>query len=82
MLEGDLAELVDRRWEARLVKKNGNVRVAALVFHRDVNPWMISEGPGRPPAMLPEPRQTRQHCLRSDEEPESGSRSVIRLVHF
>ena len=38
MLEGDLAELVDRRWKARLVEKNGNVRVAALVFHRDGEP--------------------------------------------
>jgi len=35
MLEGDLGELIDRRWEARLFEKNGNVRVAALVFHRD-----------------------------------------------
>ena len=38
MLEGDLAELVDRRWKARLVEKNGNLRVAALVFHRDGEP--------------------------------------------
>jgi integrase len=35
MLEGDLAELTDRRWQARLFEKDGNVRVAALVFHRD-----------------------------------------------
>jgi len=38
MLEGDLAELIDRRWEARLFEKNSNVRVAALVFHRDGEP--------------------------------------------
>jgi integrase len=38
MLEGDLAELIDRCWEARLFEKNGNVRVAALVFHRDGEP--------------------------------------------
>jgi integrase len=38
MLEGDLAELIDRRWEARLLEKDGNVRVAALVFHRDGEP--------------------------------------------
>jgi len=38
MLEGDLAELTDRRWQARLLEKNGDVRVAALVFHRDVGP--------------------------------------------
>ena len=35
MLEGDLAELLDRRWEARLFETDGNVRVAGLVFHRD-----------------------------------------------
>lgn len=38
MLEGDLADLIDRRWEARLFEKDGNVRVAALVFHRDGEP--------------------------------------------
>ena len=35
MLEGDLAELIDRRGHARLFEKAGNARVAALVFHRD-----------------------------------------------
>jgi len=38
MLEGDLADLIDRRWQARLFDKNGKVRVAALVFHRDGEP--------------------------------------------
>jgi len=38
MLEGDLAELIDRRWQARLFEKDGYVRVAALVFHRDGQP--------------------------------------------
>ena len=38
MLEGDLAELIDRRWESRLFEKDGNVRVTALVFHRDGKP--------------------------------------------
>jgi len=38
MLEGELAELIDRRWEARLFEKDGNVRVTALVFHRDGKP--------------------------------------------
>ena len=33
MLEGDLAELIDRR--SRLFEKDGNVRVTQLVFHRD-----------------------------------------------
>ena len=38
ILETDLAELIDHRWEARLFEKAGNVRVAALVFHRDGEP--------------------------------------------
>jgi integrase len=38
MLEGDSAELIDRRWESRLFEKDGNVRVTALVFHRRGNP--------------------------------------------
>jgi integrase len=38
MLEGDLAELIDRRWQARLFEKDGDVRVTALVFHRDSEP--------------------------------------------
>ena len=38
MLEGDLAELIDRRWQGRLIEKDGNVRVTALVFHRDGEP--------------------------------------------
>jgi len=38
MLEGDLAELIDRRWQARLFETDGNARVAALVFHRAGEP--------------------------------------------
>jgi integrase len=38
MLEGDLGELIDRRWDARLFQKDRNIRVAALVFHRDGEP--------------------------------------------
>jgi integrase len=38
MLEGDLAELIHRRWEARLFEKDGKVRVSDLVFHRDGEP--------------------------------------------
>ena len=38
MLEGDLAELIDRRWQARLFEKDANLRVTALVFHRDGEP--------------------------------------------
>jgi integrase len=30
-----MAELIDRRWQARLLEKNEDVRVASLVFHRD-----------------------------------------------
>ena len=35
MLEGDLAELIDRRWQGRLFEKDGKVRVSDLVFHRE-----------------------------------------------
>jgi integrase len=38
MLEGDLAELIDRRWQARLFEKHSQVRIAQLVFHRDGEP--------------------------------------------
>jgi integrase len=38
MLEGDLAELIDRRWESRLFEKHGYVHVTELVFHRDGKP--------------------------------------------
>ncbi len=38
MLQRDLAELIDRRWQARLFEKDGHVRVVALVFHRDGEP--------------------------------------------
>jgi integrase len=33
-----VAELVQRRWDARLFEKDGNVPVTTLVFHRDDNP--------------------------------------------
>jgi integrase len=38
VLEGDLAALIARRWQARLLEKDGNVRVTALMFHRDGEP--------------------------------------------
>jgi len=38
MLEGDLVELVERRWQGRLFEKTGHLRVAALMFHRDGEP--------------------------------------------
>ena len=38
-LAGDLSALVERRWQARLIKgKHGEPRVADLVFHRDGRP--------------------------------------------
>ena len=56
MLEGDLAELIDRRGHARLFEKAGHVRVATLVFHRDGKPvrtvrrcWPSSPGISSPP---------------------------------
>jgi integrase len=38
MLEGDLAELIERRSEARLLEKHGDVQVASLMFHRAGEP--------------------------------------------
>ena len=38
MLEGDLATLVDRRYAARLVERNGRIKFTDLVFHRDGQP--------------------------------------------
>ena len=66
MLEGDLAELIDRRWEARLFEKGGNVRVAALVFHRDGEPvgdfrkaWATAcQAAGVPDKLFHDPRRT------------------------
>jgi integrase len=66
MLEGDLGELIDRRWEARLFEKDGNVRVAALVFHRDGEPvgdfrkaWATAcEGAGVPDKLFHDLRRT------------------------
>jgi integrase len=61
-----LAELIDRRWEARLFEKHGNVRVAALVFHRDAEPvgdfrkaWATAcEAPGVPDKLFHDLRRT------------------------
>jgi len=38
VLEGDLAELIDRRWKARLFARDGTPGVAVFVFHRDGQP--------------------------------------------
>ncbi len=38
MLDGELAELIDRRWQIRPFEQDRNVRVAALMFHRDGEP--------------------------------------------
>ncbi len=38
-IEGDLCEIIERRWQARQLKgPEGRVRVAELVFHRDGRP--------------------------------------------
>jgi len=66
MLEGDLAELIDRRWEARLFEKDGTVRVGALVFHRDGEPvgdfrkaWATAcQAPGFPDKLFQDLRRT------------------------
>ncbi len=38
MLEGDLAPLMERRWQARLINGKHGVRVTDWVFHRDGQP--------------------------------------------
>jgi len=38
ILEGDLAELIDRRWDARLFANDGRPGVAVFVFHRNGRP--------------------------------------------
>jgi len=38
ILDGDLAELIGRRCEARLFAKGGNPGVAAFIFHRNGHP--------------------------------------------
>jgi len=66
MLEGDLAELIDRRWQARLLEKDGDVRVSALVFHRDGEPvgdfrkaWAIAcQAAGVPDKLFHDLRRT------------------------
>jgi integrase len=66
MLEGDLAELIDRRCDARLLEKDGNVRVAGLVFHRESEPvgdfrrsWATAcQAAGVPDKLFHDPRRT------------------------
>ena len=54
MLEGDLGDLLDRRWKARLLEKDGNVRVAAFVCLSEISHGLtVAVGPGLPPAKLP-----------------------------
>jgi len=38
ILDGDLAELIDRRWGARLFTNDGNPGVSVFVFHRNGRP--------------------------------------------
>ena len=35
MLESDLASLIERRWQARLIDRDGDIHVTDLVFHRN-----------------------------------------------
>ena len=53
MLEGDLAELIERRGQARLLEKHGKVRVSDLVFHRDGEPIGDFRKAWPPPARPP-----------------------------
>jgi integrase len=84
MLEGDLAELIDRRWQARLFEKDGNVRDAALVFHRDGEPvgdfrraWATAcRAAGVPDKLFHDLRRTaarnKDHGSNQNLEPEGG----------
>ena len=38
ILEGDLATLIERRWQARLVSRNGEAHITDILFHRDGEP--------------------------------------------
>jgi integrase len=74
MLEGDLAELINRRWESRLFEKDGNVRVTALVFHGTVSLLAISKRPGVPPAGLP---ACQRSCSTTCAAPRPGTWCVL-----
>jgi len=78
MLEGDLAELIDRRWQARLLEKDGNARIAALVFHpRREARGRLPQGVGD---RLPSCRGPRQTVPRPapHRSPEHGARGCPR----
>jgi hypothetical protein len=71
ILEGDLAEPIDRRWQARPSRRTTRSGSADLVFHREtVSPWEISERPGLPPAKLP---GSRISCSTTCAAPRPGT---------
>ena len=81
MLEGDLVELTERRWKARLFEKHDNIRVAALVFYRDGEPVGDFGKPGLPPVRPPgSPTSCSTICAGPLPETSSGlgSRSASR----
>ncbi len=64
MLEGELAELIDRRRQVRPFEQDRNVRVAALMFHRDGEPVGDFRKAWLPPARLPgSPKRGSTTCV-------------------
>src|SRR5262245_53513459 len=88
MLEGDLAELIDRGWESRLFEKDGNVRVTALVFHRDGKPvgdfkksWATAcRAAGVPDRLFRDLRRTAARNMVRAGVPERIAMAILRHV--
>ena len=53
MLDGDVAGLIDRRWQARVMSLDGEAHVSELVFHRDGEPVGDFRKAWAPPALKP-----------------------------
>jgi integrase len=59
-LDGDLWNLMERRWNARAVqKKDGTTKMSELVFHRSGEPWRVFASRGR---RRPRARAFRGSC--------------------